>query len=155
MALDVILSEGWEAVPSKLAACRVGNGTALSMEMYLQGPRCRRNSHVVTFDEINADYFQFARRLVMPRLLREERWQSFAEIDLRISGNLAMREAERCFHCGLCSQCDNCRLFCPDLAVKRDESTQGRHIDYDYCKGCGVCVVECPRNAMSLEEEQA
>ena len=155
MALDVILGEGWEAVPSKLAACRVGNGAALSMEMYLQGPRCRRNSHVVTFDEINADYFQFARRLVMPRLLREERWQSFAEIDLRISGNLAMREAERCFHCGLCSQCDNCRLFCPDLAVKRDESTQGRHIDYDYCKGCGVCVVECPRNAMSLEEEQA
>jgi NADPH-dependent glutamate synthase beta subunit-like oxidoreductase len=23
----------------------------------------------------------------------------------------------------------------------------------DYCKGCGVCATECPRNAMALEEE--
>ncbi len=70
-----------------------------------------------------------------------------------------MREAERCFNCGICNQCDNCRLFCPDLAIIRDidrppaaPQPQGRWIDYDYCKGCGICVVECPRNAMTLEE---
>ncbi|NTV43202.1 MAG: 4Fe-4S binding protein, partial [Syntrophobacteraceae bacterium] len=83
------------------------------------------------------------------------RVRTFAEIDLKISANLAMQEAERCFNCGLCNQCDNCRLFCPEVAVHREESSQGRHIDYDYCKGCGVCVVECPRHAMSLEPEQA
>ena len=55
-----------------------------------------------------------------------------------------MREAERCFNCGLCNQCDNCHLFCPDLSVIHDQSAQGRHINYDYCKGCGLCVVECP-----------
>jgi Pyruvate/2-oxoacid:ferredoxin oxidoreductase delta subunit len=65
-----------------------------------------------------------------------------------------MREAERCFNCGICNQCDNCRLFCPDMAVIRDQSPRGRCINYDYCKGCGICVVECPRNAMTLEEEQ-
>ena len=65
----------------------------------------------------------------------------------------AMREAERCFNCGLCNQCDNCHLFCPDLSIIHDQSAQGRHINYDYCKGCGLCVVECPRNAMTLEEE--
>jgi Pyruvate/2-oxoacid:ferredoxin oxidoreductase delta subunit len=149
----VILQEGFDAVAATLAGCRVGNGPALSMEMYLEGPRCRRNPHVVEFNEINTDYFQFASRLIQPRLLREERVQSFAEIDLKISANLAMRETERCFNCGLCNQCDNCRLFCPDIAVKRDESAQGRHVDYDYCKGCGLCVVECPRYAMTLEEE--
>jgi NADPH-dependent glutamate synthase beta subunit-like oxidoreductase len=153
LALDVILQEGFDAVAATLAGCRVGNGPALSMEMYLEGPRCRRNPHVVEFNEINTDYFQFASRLIQPRLLREERVQSFAEIDLKISANLAMRETERCFNCGLCNQCDNCRLFCPDIAVKRDESAQGRHVDYDYCKGCGLCVVECPRYAMTLEEE--
>jgi Pyruvate/2-oxoacid:ferredoxin oxidoreductase delta subunit len=37
--------------------------------------------------------------------------------------------------------------------VTHDTNPRGRHINYDYCKGCGLCVVECPRNAMILEEE--
>ncbi len=155
MALDVLFREGPEAIRGRLDACRVGAGPARSMEIYLHGERSRRNPHVVTFSEINTDYFRFEPRIEQPRLLREERIASFAEIDLKISGNLAIREAERCFNCGLCNQCDNCRLFCPEIAVKTDSSNQGRHINYDYCKGCGLCVVECPRNAMALEEENA
>lgn len=154
MALDVGLRTGWEAVFDRLARCRVGPGPSLSMEMYLEGDRCRRNPHVVSFHEINTDYFLYSLRLVQPRLLKEERPQGFGEIDLKISAALAIREAERCFNCGLCNQCDNCRLYCPDLAVCKDASAQGRHINLDYCKGCGVCVVECPRNAMSLVENE-
>jgi NADPH-dependent glutamate synthase beta subunit-like oxidoreductase len=155
LALDILFRDGFDAVPSRLSGFRRGDGRSLSMEIYLGGNRSERSSHVVGYDEINIDYFQFAPRVAQPRLLKEERIRSFAEVDLRISANLAMQEASRCFNCGLCNQCDNCRLFCPDLAVKRDESPQGRSIDYDYCKGCGICVVECPRNAMSLEEEGA
>jgi len=153
MALDTLFAEGIEAVRPRLAACRVGQDGSLSMEIYMGGPRRNRSPHVVTYDEINAAYFQFAPRLRQPRLLREERVRTFEEVNLRISANLAIREAERCFNCGLCNQCDNCYLFCPDLAVKKDSGPLGRHIDYDYCKGCGVCAVECPRNALILEEE--
>ncbi|MDD2671871.1 MAG: helix-turn-helix domain-containing protein [Syntrophales bacterium] len=49
--------------------------------------------------------------------------------------------------------CDNCYYFCPDLAVVRESEKTERRINYDYCKGCGLCVAECPRNAMTLEEE--
>lgn len=153
MALDTLLTEGLEAVRPRLAACRVGQDGALSMEIYMEGPRSDRSPHVVTSEEINAAYFQFDPRVKQPRLLREERIRSFGEVNLRISANLAIREAERCFNCGLCNQCDNCYLFCPDLAVNKDSGPLGRHIDYDYCKGCGVCAVECPRNALILEEE--
>lgn len=153
IALDILFHKGPDHVLPGLETCRVGNGSSLSMEVYMQGPRCARNRHVVTFSEINTDHFQFAPKVAQPRLLREERVSSFAEIDLRISAGLAMKEAERCFNCGLCNQCDNCRLYCPDLAVVRDDGSGGRSIDYDYCKGCGICVVECPRNAMSLEKE--
>ncbi len=152
LALDIFFQEGWEAVPQKVEQCRVGSGPSLSAEMYLGGERRRRNPHVVTFQEINTDYFLFAPRLVQPRLLKEERIRNFSEIDLKISAALAIREAERCFNCGICNQCDNCRLYCPEIAVHRAENPQGRRIDYDYCKGCGVCVVECPRNAMILEQ---
>jgi len=154
IALDTFFQKGLEDLESELKACRVGDGFSLSLERYLKGPRYQRSPHVVQYEEINSDHFQFSPRIVKPRLLKEERVRSFAEIDLNISANLAMREAERCFNCGLCNQCDNCRLFCPDLSVIREDSLQGRRINYDYCKGCGVCVVECPRNAMALEEEK-
>jgi len=154
MALDTFFQEGQKAIPDRLASAVVGSGPSLSMESYCNGDRSRRNSHVVRFIEINADYFEFSPRLAQPRLLKDERRNSFDEIDLKISANMAIREAERCFNCGLCNQCDNCRIFCPDLAVSIDDSPQGRQISYDYCKGCGICVTECPRNAMVLTEEE-
>ncbi|MBA4395903.1 MAG: hypothetical protein C0394_00715 [Syntrophus sp. (in: bacteria)] len=153
IALDVLFQEGIEAVVPRLEACRVGDGRSLSMEVYLSGGRRLRNPHVVRYAEINTDHFQFRQRITQPRLLKEERSRSFEEIDLKISAQLAMKEAERCFNCGLCNQCDNCYIYCPDSSVIREADHQGRHIDYDYCKGCGLCVVECPRNAMSLGEE--
>jgi len=153
IALDILFQEGVEAVVPRLEACRVGDGRSLSMEVYLGGERRLRNLHVVRYEEINTDHFQFISRVTQPRLLKEERARSFEEIDLKISAHLAMKEAERCFNCGLCNQCDNCFIYCPDSSVIRERDHQGRQINYDYCKGCGLCVVECPRNAMSLGEE--
>jgi 2-oxoacid:acceptor oxidoreductase delta subunit (pyruvate/2-ketoisovalerate family) len=154
MALDVLFQDGIEAVVSKLQSCLVGQGPSLSMEVYMGGDRRLRNSHIVSYEEINTDHFQFQQRITQPRLLREERLRSFEEIELKISTNLAIREADRCFNCGICNRCDNCYMFCPDIAVIREKGTQERRVDYDYCKGCGLCVVECPRNAMTLEEEE-
>lgn len=153
MALDAFFHEGMDAVEARLAGCRVGNGPALSMEVYMGGPRRLRSSHIVQHDEINTDYFQFEAGMTQPRLLAEERCNSFDEVDLRISANISIREAGRCFNCGLCNQCDNCYFFCPDVAVKRGRDMKDRHIDYDYCKGCGLCAAECPRNAVTLGKE--
>jgi pyruvate ferredoxin oxidoreductase delta subunit len=26
-------------------------------------------------------------------------------------------------------------------------------ISYDYCKGCGICAKECPKQAINMEQE--
>ncbi|MGZ3579880.1 MAG: FAD-dependent oxidoreductase [Syntrophales bacterium] len=153
MALDIFFYNGMEEIVPKLTSCLVGPGPSLSLEMYMGGSRRLRNTHVVSYEEINTDHFQFQPRITRPRLLKEERQTSFKEIDLKISTNLAIREAERCFNCGICNQCDNCYMFCPDVAVIRGKNSNERQINYDYCKGCGLCVVECPRNSMTLREE--
>ncbi len=142
----VSLAEVWPAI-------RVGKGGAISLNRLNGGDRARRQDHVVRFEELNTIYFGYQERRPRPRISLEERRTGFDEVALRISGALARQEAERCFHCGVCDQCDNCYLFCPDVSVRRDPGGDRREIDYAYCKGCGVCVVECPRNAMVLEEE--
>ncbi|MBL8286463.1 MAG: FAD-dependent oxidoreductase [Rubrivivax sp.] len=72
----------------------------------------------------------------------------FAEIEA------ALAEAERCFSCGTCITCDNCVVVCPDLALRRVEGTTGYEVLGDYCKGCGLCVRECPTGSMTMVEER-
>ncbi len=49
----------------------------------------------------------------------------------------------------ICIDCQHCWVWCPDTSiVSRDKQMLG--IDYDHCKGCGVCVEVCPTNPKSL-----
>ena len=49
----------------------------------------------------------------------------------------------------ICIDCQNCWVWCPDTSIiSRDKQMLG--IDYDQCKGCGVCVEVCPTNPKSL-----
>ncbi|MDJ0621765.1 MAG: FAD-dependent oxidoreductase [Desulfocapsaceae bacterium] len=57
-------------------------------------------------------------------------------------------EAERCFSCGRCTHCDTCLVYCPDGIIFREGKDY--RIDQEYCKGCGICVAECPRRAMEM-----
>ena len=48
-----------------------------------------------------------------------------------------------------CIDCQFCWVYCPDVSIiSRDKKMVG--IDYDHCKGCGVCVEVCPTNPKSL-----
>ncbi len=78
----------------------------------------------------------------------EEVRKSFEEVNLGLSGTA---EAERCFSCGRCTQCDTCLVYCPDGVISRCDD--GYRIDEEYCKGCGICVAECPRRAMDLNDK--
>ena len=151
MVIDSLLNK--HSPEKRLKTGQVGELGALSLNRLFGGDRGDRQQHVVKFSELNTIYFRYQPRTEHAGLTLQERRTSFDEVQMRISTAMAMTEAERCFRCGLCDQCDNCYLFCPDMSVIRELSQQGRHIDFDYCKGCGVCVVECPRNAMILEEE--
>ncbi|MDP3296148.1 MAG: 4Fe-4S binding protein [Thermodesulfovibrionia bacterium] len=55
-----------------------------------------------------------------------------------------------------CIQCLFCWIYCPDMSVKVKDGKRGE-FDYDFCKGCGICALECPgkkgNKAIVMEEE--
>ena len=64
-------------------------------------------------------------------------------------------EAKRCMSCGLCMECDNCMLYCPQGAVTRvpkKEATTGRYVvtDYSRCVGCHICADVCPTGYIQM-----
>lgn len=102
-------------------------------------------------EKINTDYFPKLKQNSQPRILPGKARKDFSEIMNGYNEDLIQKEAERCFSCGVCNYCDNCWIFCPDTAIIRREDEY--EINYDYCKGCLVCVQECPRNVFVIEEE--
>jgi 2-oxoacid:acceptor oxidoreductase delta subunit (pyruvate/2-ketoisovalerate family) len=64
-----------------------------------------------------------------------------------------MFEARRCMSCGNCFSCDNCVGVCPDNAVTWLGRPGDYAIDLDFCKGCGLCVSECPAGAIEMVPE--
>lgn len=97
-------------------------------------------------------FYHAKRERAQTRLLdASERLKRHAEVQLGLEIEQALAESERCFSCGTCINCDNCVVYCPDMAVKR--VGDGYIVLTDYCKGCGVCVKECPTGAMKMQEE--
>jgi 2-oxoacid:acceptor oxidoreductase gamma subunit (pyruvate/2-ketoisovalerate family) len=90
-----------------------------------------------------------------PRVRRTERDAAsrlgdFREVAEGLASQAVVAEARRCLSCGACTQCDRCWLACPDVAVVV-EGTEYR-VDLEHCKGCLLCVAECPRGAIAVEE---
>jgi NADPH-dependent glutamate synthase beta subunit-like oxidoreductase len=78
-------------------------------------------------------------------LMPWQRTWNFEEIH---SGLPDLDEAKRCLSCGGCNECDRCVTYCPEGVLKRVGSAF--EFDYSFCKGCGVCAAECPRNVIFM-----
>lgn len=76
---------------------------------------------------------------------------NFDEVNLGLGSADATAEArERCFHCGVCTQCDICVNVCPTEAITHVDGAY--RIDQGKCTACRVCAAECPRSAISMPQ---
>jgi NADPH-dependent glutamate synthase beta subunit-like oxidoreductase len=143
-----------EAVPELDAeALRFGTTGSVSITRWRGDDPVRRANpvnRVVRFDELNMAYFNHEPS-------RTRRYASdtarFEEAHPAVTRDHALAEAKRCFNCGVCNQCELCMIYCPDVAIKRHSSGHGFSLSYKHCKGCGLCVAECPRGAMTMTRE--
>jgi formate dehydrogenase beta subunit len=138
---DGVFIGGDASAPAGMVSAAIGSGreAAEKIHSYLTSRQITAEDtsapDIVQFGELNLDYFEHG-----PRQSQFPDPQAVIE------------EAKRCFSCGTCNKCGNCWLFCPDMAIRERET--GYEIDFDYCKGCLMCVQECPTKAMGFTKEE-
>jgi len=149
---------GGDMVPSeRTVTVAVGHGkkAARNIDAWLRGKTYAPppKSEVANFDKLNTWYYTDASKTVRPTLDIIRRQSTFEEVQGGLDESNALYEARRCLSCGNCFECDNCYGVCPDNAVIKLGPGKRFQFNYDYCKGCGMCVAECPCGAIKMEPE--
>jgi len=133
----------------------VGDGkrVAFNLDKVVRGePLAERmvSIDVITdLSRMNMTYFPKFARVQQEMLNPASRKKTQEEVIQAFSEEQAIEEANRCFSCGTCNACDNCYLVCPEPCIVRADRSNGLYkILVDYCKGCRVCIEECPTGCL-------
>jgi NADPH-dependent glutamate synthase beta subunit-like oxidoreductase len=151
---------GGDMVPAeRTVTVGIGHGkqAARHIDAWLRGGTYEPppQHELATFDKLNPWYYSDAPPTVRPQLDLARRSSTFDEVVGGLDETTALFEARRCLSCGNCFGCDNCFGVCPDNAVLKlgPGGAYQYEIDLDYCKGCGLCVAECPCGAIEMQPE--
>lgn len=150
---------GGDMVPAERnVTVAIGHGkkAARSIDAWLRGEKFTPapKHEVAVFEKLNTWYYADAPKTVRPMLSIIRRQSTFDEVQGGLDESNALFEARRCLSCGNCFECDNCYGVCPDNAVIKLGPGKRFQFNYDYCKGCGVCVAECPCGAIKMVPEE-
>ena len=150
---------GGDMVPGeRTVTVGVGHGklAARHIDAWLRGTRWTHppRPELASYERLNTWYYSDAPRSRQPVLDAIRRQSTFDEVVGSYDETTAQFEARRCLSCGNCFECDNCYGVCPDNAVVKRGPGLRYAFNYDYCKGCGLCVAECPCGAIATVAEE-
>jgi len=133
----------------------VGDGkrVAFTLDKVMRGeplqPRTVPVDVIMDLNRMNMTYFPHFPRVQQAMLQPARRRKTQEEVIQPFTEEQAVEEAGRCFSCGTCNACDNCYLVCPEPCIARPERSNGLYkILVNYCKGCRVCIEECPTGCL-------
>lgn len=117
----------------------------------------RSDRAIIKSEELYLGHFPYTARKVreMKEIDASNVLGNNEERIIALSEAQAQAEAKRCMSCGQCFECDNCVVYCPQLAVfkvPKSRSTTGRYVDTDYskCIGCHICADVCPSGYIKM-----
>jgi putative selenate reductase YgfK subunit len=159
---------------SVIEAIAAGKKAAISIDRYIKGldlkaGRTKETPEMTWLSEENI--LKKKPRQTMPCLEPAERISCFKEVEIGLTPKAGVLEAHRCLFCGPCSEClemeelcetddaivdedrciacANCEKVCEYGAIRVEKSVA--KVDPILCKGCGTCAVECPAEAIAMQ----
>lgn len=149
---------GGDMVPSeRTVTVAIGHGkkAARYIDAFLHGTEYHKPPVTgdATYDRLTNWYYADAPHRVRAKIESARRASTFDEVVQGLDQDSALFEARRCMSCGNCFGCDNCFGVCPDNAIKKIKPGE-YEFKYDYCKGCGICVEECPCGSIMMVPEE-
>ncbi len=104
-----------------IEAMAAGRKAAISIDRYMQGKdlHADRGKEGIQDDYVKIDITNVTPhpRKKMPLLPIESRRESFDEVEVGFSEDMALGEANRCLNCGGCSECMECIKACEPEAI--------------------------------------
>jgi NADPH-dependent glutamate synthase beta subunit-like oxidoreductase len=148
---------GGDVLGLGISANATGQGrvAARAMDAHLQG-KSYKKPHMgtpVPYTDLRLEYYAPAARNDEKEIDVDQATAGFKEIREGLSTEQAFAEAGRCMSCGLCNACDQCRVYCPQVAISRDMKRpkgQVMFTDYSRCTGCHVCFAACPTGYIQM-----
>lgn len=149
---------GGDMVPSeRTVTVAIGHGkkAARYIDAFLHGTEYHKPPVTgdATYDRLTNWYYADAPHRVRAKIESARRASTFDEVVQGLDQDSALFEARRCMSCGNCFGCDNCFGVCPDNAIKKIKPGE-YEFKYDYCKGCGICIEECPCGSIMMVPEE-
>jgi NADPH-dependent glutamate synthase beta subunit-like oxidoreductase len=152
-SIDESIYAGGDVIRPDRVTTAIGHGrlAAEQIAARLEGRpfQLPRHSEVITEEKLRLTYYEKRER-------NERRWMPVnkrfigtidLEIDLGITEEQFRGEAMRCMSCGLCFECSQCMIFCPQQAISESpENPVGEvmYTEYTKCIGCHICALTCP-----------
>ena len=152
-SIDESIYAGGDVIRPDRVTTAIGHGrlAAEQIAARLEGRPFQppRYTEVITEEKLRLTYYEKRER-------NDRRWMPVnkrfigtidLEIDLGITDEQFRGEALRCMSCGLCFECSQCMIFCPQQAISEfPENPVGEvmYTDYNKCIGCHICALTCP-----------
>ena len=150
---------GGDALSLTLLTTAIGHGrmAAERIDDYVMGrpfPRTERPD-VIRFEKLKSDYFK-----VIPQAKRGHdhpkgkdvlhNWQDLLH---KLPKEEVEAESGRCMSCGLCFECDQCMIYCPQETITKFKTNPIGKVMftvYQGCIGCHICSQVCPTGFIDM-----
>lgn len=163
-AVDKGIYAGGDVISLALVTTAIGHGrkAAERIDAQLKGERFRSHDdwQIATPETLRLEYYAELERDEREWIPEEKRCTGGLdlEVDLGLTEEKFRAESRRCMSCGLCFECRQCLIFCPQTAIvefPQNPTGEVMYTNYTKCVGCHICSQACPCGyiQMGMSEE--